>query len=192
MIIFLFASLAAGCMSVWTVPETSSSPAVSETPTISPTASFTLPTVPHRPSPTLEMSDYAFPDTIDPAKPYLFYLHGKIIEDQGIPAISPDYGEYEYLAILKKLGNYGFVVISEPRSKNADSLVYARKTAEQVKTLLKAGVPERDITMVGASKGAGITIFVSDMLANSEINYVLMAICTPDTVDYFIQNRIFL
>ena len=49
-----------------------------------------------------------FPDTIDPQNQYMFYLHGKIIEDQGIPAISPDFGEYEYAAILEKLGGYGF------------------------------------------------------------------------------------
>ena len=73
---------------------------------------------------------YAFPDTIDPAKQYLFYLHGKIIEDQGIPAVSPEYGEYEYEAILKKLSGYGFVVISEPRPKNTDGVEYAKKITE--------------------------------------------------------------
>ena len=46
-----------------------------------------------------ELSAYAFPVSIDPAKQYLFYFHGKIIEDQGIHAVSPDYGEYEYEAI---------------------------------------------------------------------------------------------
>ena len=41
---------------------------------------------------SLFLSQYFFPTSIDPAKRYLFYLHGKIIEDQGIPAVSPDYG----------------------------------------------------------------------------------------------------
>jgi hypothetical protein len=35
------------------------------------------------------LSAYAFPDEIDPAGKYLFYLHGKIIEDQGIPCGQP-------------------------------------------------------------------------------------------------------
>jgi hypothetical protein len=43
----------------------------------------------------------------------LFYLHGNIIEDQGIPAISPEYGEYQYQAILDQLSGYGFEIISE-------------------------------------------------------------------------------
>ena len=124
-----------------------------------------------------EFSDYEFPDSIEPAKQYLFYLHGKIIEDQGIPALSPDFGEYEYEAILERLNGYGFVVISEQRPKNTDGVNYARKVAEQITALLDAGVPAKNITVIGASKGAGITIFVSHFLENEEINFVIMAIC---------------
>ena len=122
----------------------------------------------------------------------MFYLHGKIIEDQGIPAIDPVYGEYEYEAILAKLSRYGFVVISEQRLKNTDSVEYARKITEQVTALLKAGVPSNKITVVGASKGAGIAILVSHFLENKEINFVIMAICDPVTVEELRQNQIFL
>jgi hypothetical protein len=122
----------------------------------------------------------------------LFYLHGKIIEDQGIPAVSPAYGEYEYKAILDKLGGYGFVVISEQRPKGTDGVEYARKVAEQVTTLLNAGVPAASITIVGASKGAGIAIFAAHFLENQEINVVIMAICHPDVVKAWKQDQIFL
>ena len=91
--------------------------------TTEPTPSTIIPT----PSPSSRQSDYGFPASIDPAKRYLFYLHGKIIEDQGLPAISPSYGEYEYEAILEKLRGHGFVVISEQRPKNTDGATYARK-----------------------------------------------------------------
>ena len=60
---------------------------------------------------------YEFPASIDPAKHYLFYLHGRIIEDQGLSAISPIYGEYQYEEILQKLGSQGFEVISEQRPR---------------------------------------------------------------------------
>ena len=143
-------------------------------------------------SPTPDLSRYAFPDRIDPAKQYLFYLHGKIIEDQGIPAVSPEYGEYEYEAILEKLNGYGFVVISEQRSKNTDGLAYASKVTEQVTALLNAGVPAKNITVVGASKGAGIAVYVSHFLENEGINFVIMAICHPDSIEAFKQNQIFL
>lgn len=52
--------------------------------------------VPNQPAPGFDLSAYAFPDSIDSTKRYLFYLHGKIIEDLGMPAVSPDFGEYEY------------------------------------------------------------------------------------------------
>jgi hypothetical protein len=137
---------------------------------------------------TSELSAYAFPDSIDPAAKYLFYLHGKIVEDQGIPAVSPDFGEYEYEAILQKFVGYGFTVISEQRPKNADGMEYANRVVKQIKSLLNAGVPAKNITVVGASKGAAITIEISHLLENKETNFVIMGICNPDNVAEFLQN----
>ena len=114
----------------------------------------------------------------------------KLLKTRGIPAVSPDYGEYEYKAILEKLSSYGFVVISEKRVKNTDGMEYAKKITEQVTALLQAGIPAGNITIVGASKGAGITIFVSHLLENEEINYVIMAICDPATIEELKQNEI--
>jgi hypothetical protein len=126
------------------------------------------------------ISGYAFPASIDLSRKYLFYLHGKIIEEQGIPAISPDFGEYEYGAILQKFASYGFIVISEQRSKNTDGVVYAKKVAEQIEALLGAGIPAEKITVVGASKGAGIVIYISHFLKNEAVNFVIMGICQSD------------
>jgi len=137
-------------------------------------------------------SSFSFPASIDPEKRYLFYLHGKIIEDLGIPAVSSEYGEYEYEAILEKFGGYGFIVISEQRPKNTDGVEYASRVTNQVRTLLQAGVPAKYITVVGASKGAGIVVYVSHFLENEEINYVIMAICDPANVEAFIQEQIYL
>ena len=143
-----------------------------------------------QPSSTPDISRYAFPKSIDSTKQYLFYLHGKIIEDQGIPAVSPDYGEYKYQEILEKLGSYGFVVISEQRPKNTDAINYAGRIKEQVTALLNAGVPAENITIVGASKGALITVYASHFLENQELKYVIIGICHPDTVDVIKQNNI--
>jgi len=145
---------------------------------------------PAQPMATASLADYAFPEHIDPALRYLFYLHGKIIEDQGLPAVSPDYGEYEYGAILQKLSDHGFRVISEPRPQDTDGWEYAQRVAEQVSELLDAGVPAENISVVGASKGAGIAIFVSNLMKNEKINYVPMAICAPDTVAELIQSQV--
>ena len=140
--------------------------------------------------PLIPSISYEFPEIIDPSSHYMFYLHGKIIEDQGIPAISPEFGEYEFDVILEKLSSYGFILIGELRAQNTNPEEYARKVTDQVNILLDAGVPPENITVVGASKGAGITIYVSNMLRNKDINYVLLAICHPDQVRFFIQEGI--
>jgi hypothetical protein len=161
-----------------TTPTISSS--ITPNPSLTPTASAAA----------RELTRYAFPTSIDPTNRYLFYLHGKIIEDQGLPAISPDFGEYKYLAILQRLSETGHVVISEARSKDTDGYTYAKKIANQVQDLLHAGVLPQNITVVGASKGGGITIYVSHLLENSELNFVIMAICNPDKITSFKQEQI--
>jgi len=162
------------------------------TATVTPSPAPTRITETPQASAPIDLTEYEFPNSIDPAKQYLFYLHGKIIEDQGIPAISPEFGEYEYVAILEKLREHGFVVISEQRVRNTDGEKYARKITAQITNLLEAGVPGQNITVVGASKGAGIAIYVSHFLGNEDVNFVIMAICHPDEVEHLKQNRIFL
>jgi len=83
---------------------------------------------------TASLADYAFPEQIDPALRYLFYLHDKIFEDQGLPAVSPDYGEYEYGAILQRLSEHGFRVISEQRPQDTDGWEYAQRVAELIQS----------------------------------------------------------
>jgi hypothetical protein len=152
----------------------------------SPSAQAVAPVAPSLEAPSqaaFQITGYEFPASIDPATRYMFYLHGKIVEDVGIPAVSPDFGEYEYADILKTLEGHGFVVISEQRSKDTDADAYARKVVGQVNTLLKAGVPAGNITVVGASKGAFIAATVSFLLPDPAINYVLIGTCHPDTVE---------
>jgi hypothetical protein len=122
----------------------------------------------------------------------MFYLHGKIIEDQGIPAISPDYGTHEYETVLEKLASHGFTIISEQRTKNMDGMKYAERVAGQVRELLNAGIPPKNITVVGASKGGWIAIAVSNLLADKELNFVIMGVCDPDNIQLYKRQNIFL
>jgi hypothetical protein len=190
LIMAVLAFFLVSCMPEATATPTESPMPIATFTSIPPTHSIVPASTAERPSPTPFISSYAFPKSVDPTKKYLFYLHGKIIEDQGIPAVSPDYGEYQYQAILEKLSSYGFVVLSEPRAKDTDAMQYAKRISAQITDLLKAGVPAKNITVVGASKGAGIAIFVSHLLDNEEINYVIMAICDPATVKELEQNGI--
>jgi hypothetical protein len=156
-----------------------------------------MPTITTTPkaSPTpieIELDGYGFPNSIDPTKRYMFYLHGKILEDQGIPAVSPEFGEYRYGEILGTLQSYGFEVISEQRPKNADGWEYAQRTARQVTELLTAGVPPGSITVVGASKGGSIAAVASYLVGNPKVNYVLLGSCHPTLVDEWKQGGLIL
>lgn len=120
------------------------------------------------------------PDQIDPNPRYLFYLHGYIVEDQNTEPVHPEYGMYQYSKIRLTFKDSGFVVISEARKKNREIEPYARKVAEQIRQLLKAGVPADHITVVGASQGSWIAMLASTYVANRGVNFVLIAACAAD------------
>jgi len=112
------------------------------------------------------------------AEKFLFYLHGKIIEDQGIPRPrSEKFGYYEYEKIVEAFRDRGFTVRSEIRPPNTEVLAYAEKIAGEVNRLLQSGVPPNHITVAGASKGGVIAMFTSALLQNRDINFVFLASC---------------
>ncbi len=119
------------------------------------------------------------PKQPDKSARYLFYLHGRIVEDSRRP-ISPQYGPYEYDEILNVFKSRGFVVISEQRPKGTEVEQYAVKVVDQVRQLLNAGVPPRNITVVGASQGSFIAMLASTHLKNRDVNFVFIAGCAAD------------
>ncbi len=108
---------------------------------------------------------------------YLFYLHGAIVEDQGADAVSPQFGKYEYNNILNAFRKEKFKVISEVRAKDTDPETYAHKVVKQIDSLLKTGAKPNNITVVGASKGCLIAMYVSSFLKNKDVNFVFLAGC---------------
>ena len=121
--------------------------------------------------------DIATRDTFDRNLRYIFYLHGKILEDEGLDAVHPEHGRYEYLETLAYLASDGNQIISEVRPAGTDSYKYAETVAGWVTRLLDADVPSQNISVVGFSKGAFITLLVSDMLEDPQINFIAIAIC---------------
>jgi hypothetical protein len=113
------------------------------------------------------------------AQKHVFYLHGRIVELQGAKAIETTngYGPYLYQAILDSLSARGLQVHSELRPANTEVADYAQKICLEIRRLLLAGVPARDITVIGASKGAAIAMACSALLKNPEIRYVWLAGC---------------
>jgi hypothetical protein len=118
------------------------------------------------------------PAKIDPAAKYLIYVHGRIIETQ--KSLRPKHkrhGYYEYEKILETLRDKGFLVISEARMTEAEPAVYAETIAERVNALIRAGVPPRRITVIGASKGGIIAVYASSLIHNPKVNFIIMASC---------------
>jgi hypothetical protein len=130
------------------------------------------------------------PSKVDTSKKYLFYLHGAIIENQGIRPVSEKYGTYKYEEILKSLAVDNINVISEARRKNTDVLEYATKVSAQIDTLLKWGVPIKNISVVGASKGGAIAVMASYLIKNEELKFVIMSICNEEKAGYWKENGI--
>lgn len=118
---------------------------------------------------------------------YLFYLHGKIVEDQGAHAVDTVYGfgAYEYDNILDAFRTANFEVLSELREKDTDPVAYARKISGEVDHLLHNGVQPVHITIVGASKGAIIAMLASSFLKNKDLNFVLIAGCMDGILQQF-------
>jgi len=121
----------------------------------------------------------SLPPQIDTTGKWLFYLHGAIVQQQGINAVSKDFGPYKYLQILDTLKNRGFHVISEARPKDTRPEDWANKISKQMDSLIRAKLPPQNITVVGASAGAEITMEIALHLKNSKINYVIMGMCGP-------------
>jgi hypothetical protein len=119
------------------------------------------------------------------AHPILFYLHGRIVEDQGPAAVSPEYGRYEYDRIIEAFRDSGFETISEVRAPDTDPRQYADSIVAQLRRLLASGIPAGNLTVVGASKGAVIAMLVSATIREPDVRYVLLGNCNRHVQDRY-------
>lgn len=108
---------------------------------------------------------------------YVYYLHGKIIEDLGPSGVSPRFGAYDYAGIIHAFERAGFTVNSEVRPKDTDPSAYADKLVDVIRSKMALGVPAENITVIGASKGSVIAMLVSSRLRLDGIRYVFLANC---------------
>src|SRR5688500_553082 len=141
-------------------------------------AVFIFPTIVHSQSVTRVV-----PQKIDPAKKYVFYLHGRIVQEQENP-VSKAYGLYDYPAIVKALQSADYHLITERRAKGTEMSKYATYMKSQIDTLSSKGVAPDKSYVVGASMGAGMTVAVSRLVNNSKSNYAILALCSPDVFTF--------
>ena len=111
------------------------------------------------------------PDKADASKKYIFYLHGIVEESEG--------ANEKYSMAVNAIAAGSATVVSGGRG-DTDPLIYAEKLKNQVGMLVAKGVPARNITISGFSKGAIIALAAAASIKNQEINYVLLAGCSAD------------
>lgn len=109
-------------------------------------------------------SGYAFPNSIDPARRYVFYSHGFIVEGDDLTPIHPRWGVYNFPSVQKALDDDSYVLIAHHRPEGVSPIDYAKRLAGEVKQLITAGVPPQNITLTGFSRGGAITILASNEL----------------------------
>lgn len=127
----------------------------------------------------------SIPPEVSPSQKYLFYLHGGIVQEQGVHAVSRYYGAYKYLDILDTLRSHGYNIISEARPKGTDEVKYAEKVAVQIDSLLNLGVTPENIILVGASLGAYITMETAYLYKHEKISYVVIGLCSEYALNYY-------
>jgi hypothetical protein len=107
----------------------------------------------------------------------VFYLHGRIVEDEGPRPVHERFGLYDYPAIVEALGANGATVEAEVRESGTKAHEYAQIVVEEIENMIAAGTGPEDITVVGFSKGGSIAIFTSYFLGHPDVNFVFIAAC---------------
>lgn len=104
---------------------------------------------------------------------HVFYLHGRIIEVQGIHAVHKEFGPYLYEDIIDYLNNTGAIVHHEVRSVDTDFHAFSENISGRIDSLIHQGINPQDIIIVGASKGAVMAMNIANMNTNP-VHYILL------------------
>lgn len=119
-----------------------------------------------------------FPENVQANTNYVFYSHGLIVEGTDPRPIHPEFGVYQFPEIVQALhasANINLIAHHRPAGTVREN--YAQQLTGWVNRLLAAGVPAKNITLVGFSRGAQITLLAANALRESGINTVIMAVC---------------
>ncbi len=109
------------------------------------------------------------PSNPDASEKYIFYMHGSVEEEEG--------STYKYETAVEAIAESSAIVISEVR-EDTDPNTYAEKIKNQVNGLISKGIPAKNISITGFSKGSIIALAAAGVIQNPEVNYVLLAGCS--------------
>lgn len=122
------------------------------------------------------------PVKADPKAHYVFYSHGSAVYRVGATGA--------YNRMMDSLAANGFTVISEQRNSADLEDQAINKITREVKQLLAAGVPGKNIGIAGFSRGSVISYLSAAKIDNPDIRVVLLAGCNDEMDDRDIQGHI--
>jgi hypothetical protein len=118
---------------------------------------------------------------LSPAAPrqrHLIYVHGRIVQmEQSARPHHAERGYYELDQILQTFRNGGFEVIGGIRPRDATVSGAADDLVSQVRRLMASGARAEEITVVGASMGASISLLASARLGDPDLSFALLGTC---------------
>ena len=123
---------------------------------------------------------------------HIFYLHGKIVQEQGLEATSEKFGKYEYRAIIDSLKGRSKHIYSEIRKPDTEFNEFCVHTSNQIDSLIKIGVEPKDILIIGASMGGVMAMQISTINENP-VNYVFLGAnnnSIEEELDFDLHGRI--
>jgi len=119
-----------------------------------------------------------FPNQISANDKYVFYSHGHTIEGNITTPVHKRWGIYDFPKIKEALADDEYNLIAYHRLLNTDPIQYAKKLAKDVRALIFAGVKPNNITLLGFSRGGGMSIRASNELRLDQVNLIILAACT--------------
>jgi pimeloyl-ACP methyl ester carboxylesterase len=118
------------------------------------------------------------PEVIHADQRYVIYSHGLIVEGDNERPVSPEFGVYDFPGIKAALfEGGGFNLIAHHRPKNTQFDAYVLTLEAMVKRLLEARVKPSRITLIGFSRGGGLTAHAAARLKDTGINTAILAAC---------------
>ncbi len=118
-----------------------------------------------------------FPEQVNTNEHYVFYSHGLIVEGENATPVSPRWGVYDFPAVKKALQDKAYHLIAYHRPKGTNPRAFAVKLAADIDKLVKRGVPYKNITVLGFSRGGEITALTSNIVASNDMNTIILAAC---------------
>jgi hypothetical protein len=131
----------------------------------------------------------SIPEEIDAGAKWVFYLPDEIVTPAQPEPRHPQFGVYKYFDIVNRFVAAGFKVVSRPRESTEHPYVVAEEIAAQIRKLLAAGVPAGSVGIVGAGKGAAITVIVTDTVDAPDLQVVLLSACTAPFITFWRQHE---